>query len=102
MPRAVRSIQMIIQVMKPTATIESEPPMISCASKLRPYAPKVRTRAERQREHDCEDDTESGEPDHRGAAGLREVRDHHPDDEGCLESFAQADDEVREQGHPRE
>ena len=43
MPRAVRSIQTIIQVMKPTATIEREPPMISWASKLRPYAPNVST-----------------------------------------------------------
>jgi hypothetical protein len=35
-PRAVRSIQKIIQVTNPAATIESRPPMSSCASKERP------------------------------------------------------------------
>jgi len=35
-PRAWRSIQKIIQVTRPTARMESEPPRISCAWKLSP------------------------------------------------------------------
>ena len=37
--RAVRAIQKIIQVTKPTATIDSPPPIISWASKVRPRGP---------------------------------------------------------------
>ena len=40
-PRAARAIQKIIQVTKTTATIESEPPMASWASKVSPRGPKV-------------------------------------------------------------
>ena len=36
MVRAVLPIQKIIQVTKPTATIDSPPPSVSCASKLIP------------------------------------------------------------------
>jgi len=40
---AVRSIQKTIQVTKPVAMIESNPPMVSWAAKLSPWVPKVRT-----------------------------------------------------------
>ena len=43
MYRAMRAIQKIIQVMRPTAMIDSVPPMASCASKLSPLGPKVRS-----------------------------------------------------------
>ena len=39
--RAARAIQKIIQVTKPTATIDSSPPISSCASKVSPLGPKV-------------------------------------------------------------
>ena len=42
MCRAVRAIQKIIQVIRPTATIESVPPMASCASNDSPDGPNVR------------------------------------------------------------
>ena len=41
MCRAVRAIQKIIQVTRPTATIDSVPPMASCASNDSPEGPKV-------------------------------------------------------------
>ena len=41
--RAVRAIQKTIQVTMPTATIESDPPIASCASNVRPRGPKVRS-----------------------------------------------------------
>ena len=40
-PRAAFAIQKIIHVTRPTATIESVPPISSCASKVRPRGPKV-------------------------------------------------------------
>ena len=40
--RAARAIQKIIQVTKPTATIDSVPPMASWASKVSPRGPQVR------------------------------------------------------------
>ncbi len=39
MPRAARAIQKIIQVTKTTATIDSMPPISSCALKVRPRGP---------------------------------------------------------------
>ena len=39
--RAERAIHITIQVTKPTATIESVPPIASCASKLSPRGPNV-------------------------------------------------------------
>jgi hypothetical protein len=41
MVRAALTIQKIIQVTKPTAMIDNNPPISSCASKLRPFGPKV-------------------------------------------------------------
>ena len=41
MVRAARAIQKIIQVTKPTATMERVPPISSCASKVRPRGPNV-------------------------------------------------------------
>ena len=40
--RAADAIQKIIQVTKPTATMDSAPPISSWASKVRPLGPKVR------------------------------------------------------------
>jgi len=37
--RDVRAIQKTIHVTNATATIDSEPPIISCASKVRPRGP---------------------------------------------------------------
>ena len=41
MLRACSAIQNTIQVTKPTAMIDSVPPMASCASKVSPRGPKV-------------------------------------------------------------
>ena len=41
MPRAALAIQKIIQVTKPTAMIDSRPPISSWASNVRPFGPKV-------------------------------------------------------------
>ena len=41
MLRAARAIQKIIQVTNPTAMIDSEPPISSCASNVSPRGPKV-------------------------------------------------------------
>ena len=39
--RAFSAIQKIIQVTKPTEMMDREPPMASCASKVRVWGPKV-------------------------------------------------------------
>ena len=41
MRAAALAIQKIIQVTKPTATIERKPPIASWASKVSPFGPKV-------------------------------------------------------------
>ena len=88
MCRAVRAIQKIIQVTRPTATIDSVPPMASCASNDRPEGPKV-SRAPKP----SETATAMPTPAHRAdrwsrRAGLDQVRDEDADHERGLEAFA--------------
>ena len=81
----------------PTATIESEPPRISCAWKLSPYGPEGQDRADAERE----ERSRRAMPIHsRGSTSRRpilcEVGDEDADDEAGFEAFTQADQEVRE------
>ena len=98
MPRAARAIQKIIQVTKPTATIDRMPPISSWASKVSPRGPKVssapKARLTADRDADAEPDPRQQVP----AVGLDEVGDQDADDQRGLEALAQADQVVREHG----
>ena len=66
MPRAALAIQKIIQVTKPTATIDSSPPISSWASKVSPFGPKVSAKPKPSETADRDADAD---PDPAAAGG---------------------------------
>ena len=97
-PRAARAIQKIIQVTKPTATIDRMPPISSWASKVRPRGPKV---SSAPKASETTTATATPSPDARqqvSTVGLHQVGDQDADDERGLEALAQADQVVGEHG----
>ena len=88
----------IIQVTKPTATIDNVPPIASWASKLKPFGPYV---SAAPAPSDTSTAMATPAPHHRQhlpAIGADEVGDEDADDQRCFEAFAQTDQEVREHG----
>ena len=98
MLRADRAIHITIQVTKPTATIDSTPPMVSCASKLSPRGPNV-SRAPNASETATAIATPRPDPaEQLAAVRLHEVRDEDDHDQRGLEPLAETDQEVAEHG----
>ena len=98
MPRAALAIQKIIQVTKPTATIDSDAADASCASKVRPRGPNVSSAPKRERDGDRERHAGPDPGEQVATVGLDQVGDEDADDQGCLEAFAQPDQVVGEHG----
>ena len=99
--RAVFCIQKIIHVTIATAMSERVPPMISCASKVSEYAPKVSTApiASASRPPARRPPTAAAA---RRAGRCGDVRDEDADDQRGFEAFAQADQEGGEHGRSRD
>ena len=96
--RAERAIHITIQVTKPTATIDSVPPIASCASKVSPRGPKVSSAPNASETATAIATPAQTRPSRLAAVGLHEVghQDHH--DERGLEALAEPDEVVREHG----
>ena len=94
MDRAALAIQKIIQVTKPTATIDSAPPISSWASKVSPFGPKVRAAPKAEGDDDGDADAQPDPRQQVTAVGLDQVGDEDADHQGGLEALAQADQEV--------
>ena len=95
-PRAARAIQKIIQVTKPTATIDRLPPISSCASKVRPRGPKVSAAPKARLTRDGERDPGPDPRQEVAPVGLDQVGDEDAHDEGRLQPLAQPDQVVRQ------
>ena len=98
MCRAVRAIQKIIQVTRPTATIDSVPPMASCASNDSPDGPNVSSAPKPSDDGDRDADAGPQRGQLVAAPGLDQVRDEDADDQRGLEAFAQTDEVVGDHG----
>ena len=98
--RAVRRIQKTIQVTRPTARIDREPPRASCASNVSSWEPNSRAqpkpRASGDRDADADPDRPQGVP----AARLHQVGDEDADDQAGLQALAQTDQVVGEHAVP--